>query len=45
MSRPKRVGMELGDGIGRDFFDRSSDSRFMPSVIGKGTMPTEDNHA
>jgi len=35
----------MGDCIGRNFFDRSPDSRFIPGVLCKRTMTTEDNHA
>jgi hypothetical protein len=45
MSRPERVGIELGDGIGRNFFDRSPGSRFTPGVVCKRAMTTEGNHA
>ena len=45
MTRPERVGIELGDCIGRNFFDRSPDSQFIPGVMRKRTMTTEDNHA
>jgi hypothetical protein len=37
--------MEMGDCIGRNFFDRSPDSQFTPGVVCKRTMTTEDNHA
>jgi hypothetical protein len=45
VSRPKRVGIEMGDGIGRNLLDRSPDSQFVPGVTCKRTMTTEDNHA
>jgi hypothetical protein len=35
----------MGDCIGRNFFDRSADSRFTPGIVCKRTMTTEDNHA
>jgi hypothetical protein len=37
--------MEIGDGIGDDFFDGSPDNQFIPGVVCKRTMTTEDNHA
>jgi hypothetical protein len=45
MTRPERVGIELGDGIGRNFFDRSPDSQLIPGVRCKRAMTTEGNHA
>jgi hypothetical protein len=45
VTRPERVGIELGDCIGRNFFDRSPGSQFTPGVVCKRTMTTEDNHA
>jgi hypothetical protein len=35
MTRPERVGIELVDSIGRNFFDRRPDSQFIPGVVGK----------
>ncbi len=45
VTRPEYVGIEMGDRIGRNFLDRSPDSRFTPAVVCKRTMTTEDNHA
>jgi hypothetical protein len=45
VSRPERAGVEMGDGIGRNFFDHSPDSQFIPGVTCKRTMTTKDNHA
>src|SRR3954451_22658517 len=42
---PERVRIETGDGIGRNFLDRSPDSQFTPGLLCKRTMTTEDNHA
>jgi hypothetical protein len=33
VSRPKHIGMEIGDGIGYNFFDGSPDSQFIPGVV------------
>src|SRR5258708_28090801 len=43
--RPEPFGIEMGDCIGRNFFDCSPDSQFTPGVLCKRTMTTEDNHA
>jgi hypothetical protein len=43
-TRPEPVGIEMGDCIGRNFFDRSPDSQFTPGVVCKWTVTTEDNH-
>jgi hypothetical protein len=45
VSRPERVGIEMGDRIGGDFFDRSPDSQFTPGVMCERTMTTKRNHA
>jgi hypothetical protein len=45
VSRPERVGIELGDGIGRYFFDHSPGSQFTPDVLCKHAMTTKGNHA
>jgi hypothetical protein len=45
VSGPEPVGIELGDGVRRNLFDRSPDSRFTPAVMYKRTMTTGDNHA
>src|SRR5882672_10077550 len=45
MTRPERVGIELGYSIGCNFFDRSPDRPLTPGVLCKWTMPTEDDHA
>src|SRR5689334_16573122 len=42
--RPERVQIEMGDRIGRDVFDRSTDSRFTPCVTRQRTMTTENDH-
>jgi hypothetical protein len=36
--------MEMGDRIGRNFFDRGPNSRFIPGVLRKRTMTSEGNH-
>ncbi|HEV7480620.1 MAG TPA: hypothetical protein VGO05_10120, partial [Roseiarcus sp.] len=43
--RPEPFGIEMGDCIGRNFFDYSPDSQFTPGVLCKRTMTTEDNHS
>jgi len=45
MPRPEPVGIEAGDGIGRNFFDRRPNGRFIPGVICKRTMTAGDDHA
>jgi hypothetical protein len=45
MTRPERVGIELGDRIGCNFFDHRPDSQFIPGVVCKRAMTTEGNHA
>jgi hypothetical protein len=45
MTKPERVRIEMVDRIGRNFIDHSPDSQFIPGVVGKRTMTTEDNHA
>ena len=35
VTRPERVGIEMGDRIGCNFFDRSPDSQFTPGVVCK----------
>src|SRR5207302_11150220 len=44
VTRPEPVGIEMGDCIGRNFFDRSPDGQFTPGVMCKRTMTTKDNH-
>jgi hypothetical protein len=44
MTRPERVGIELGDCIGRNFFDRRPGRRFAPGVARERTMATENDH-
>jgi hypothetical protein len=36
--------MEMGDCIGRNFIDRSPDSRFIPGILCKRTMTPGSNH-
>src|SRR5580704_2731783 len=43
--RPELFGIEMGDCIGRNFFDYSADSQFTPRVMCKRTMTTKGNHA
>jgi hypothetical protein len=45
MTRPERVGIEMGDCIGRNFFDRRPGSQFAPDIVCKRAMTIEDNHA
>jgi len=44
MTKPERIGMEMLDRIGHDFFNRGPDGELAPHVMRKRTMPTEDNH-
>ena len=44
VSRPERVGMEMGDRIGRNFFDRAPNSRLIPGVLCKRAMTSGGNH-
>jgi hypothetical protein len=45
MTRPKTVGIEMGNRIGRNFFDRSPDRHFTPGLMRKRTMTAGDDHA
>jgi hypothetical protein len=45
MTQPERVGIKMGDGIGRNFFDHRPDRRFIPDVVCKRAVTTEGNHA
>jgi hypothetical protein len=44
VSRPERGGIEIGDRIGRNVFDRSPRSAFTPGVGRQRAMTTEDYH-
>src|SRR5262245_58670226 len=41
VKRPEHVGVEIGEGIGRDFVDRSPDGQFIPRIMCERTVTTE----